>query len=148
LTIDGAEIVTQALNDESASIKVSAMGRIVFRVVGSSPYSATECTTQPKVSTKFSRDRNTEVMAFRTQAALAFGAAMDRKQQMRSGQPFFIVNKRRPLMSATTDKIKGRVKEAVGVVTDNQRLKDEGRTDQATGKVKKAVERVIDKAKR
>jgi len=51
-------------------------------------------------------------------------------------------------MSGTTDKIKGRVKEAVGVITDNQRLKDEGRTDQATGKVKKAMERVIDKAKK
>jgi len=49
-------------------------------------------------------------------------------------------------MSGTTDKIKGRVKEAVGVVTGNQRLKDEGRIDQATGKVKKTVERVIDKA--
>jgi uncharacterized protein YjbJ (UPF0337 family) len=50
-------------------------------------------------------------------------------------------------MSGTTDEIKGRVEEAVGVVTDNQRLKDEGRIDQATGKVKKAVERLIDKAK-
>jgi uncharacterized protein YjbJ (UPF0337 family) len=50
-------------------------------------------------------------------------------------------------MSGTTDQIKGRVKEAVGVVTDNQRLKDEGRTDQAVGKMKKAVDRVIDKAK-
>ena len=50
-------------------------------------------------------------------------------------------------MSGTTDKIKGRVKEAVGVVTDNQRLKDEGRMDQATGKVKKAVDRLIDKVK-
>jgi uncharacterized protein YjbJ (UPF0337 family) len=51
-------------------------------------------------------------------------------------------------MSGTTDQIKGRGKEAVGVVTGNQRLKDEGRMDQATGKVKKAVERVIDKAKK
>jgi len=50
-------------------------------------------------------------------------------------------------MSGTTDEIKGRIEEAVGVVTDNQRLKDEGRIDQATGKVKKAVERVIDRAK-
>jgi uncharacterized protein YjbJ (UPF0337 family) len=50
-------------------------------------------------------------------------------------------------MSGTTDKVKGRVKEAVGVVTGNERLKDEGRMDQAAGKVKKAVERVIDKAK-
>jgi uncharacterized protein YjbJ (UPF0337 family) len=51
------------------------------------------------------------------------------------------------MSSATSDKIKGRVKEAVGVLTDDQRLKDEGKLDQATGKVKKAVERVIDKAK-
>ncbi|HEV3109925.1 MAG TPA: CsbD family protein [Candidatus Binataceae bacterium] len=51
-------------------------------------------------------------------------------------------------MSGTTDEIKGRVKEAVGVATDNQRLKDEGRIDQATGKVKKAIDRVIDKAKK
>ena len=29
-------------------------------------------------------------------------------------------------MSGKIDKIKGRVKEAVGVVTDNQRLKEEG----------------------
>jgi uncharacterized protein YjbJ (UPF0337 family) len=32
-------------------------------------------------------------------------------------------------------------------VTDNRRLKDEGRKDQAVGKLKKAVERVINKAK-
>ncbi len=52
------------------------------------------------------------------------------------------------MSTATTDKIKGRVKEAVGVVTDNQRLKNEGRADQAAGKVKQAVESVIDKAKK
>jgi len=51
-------------------------------------------------------------------------------------------------MSGTSDKIKGRVKEAVGVWTDDQRLKDEGRLDQTTGKIKKAVESVIDKAKK
>ena len=51
------------------------------------------------------------------------------------------------MSSGTSDKIKGRVEEAVGVLTDDQRLKDEGKLVQATGKVKKAVERVIDKAK-
>jgi uncharacterized protein YjbJ (UPF0337 family) len=51
------------------------------------------------------------------------------------------------MSSATSDKIKGRVKEVVGVLTDDRRLKDEGKLDQATGTVKKAVERVIDKAK-
>jgi uncharacterized protein YjbJ (UPF0337 family) len=50
-------------------------------------------------------------------------------------------------MSGTTDEIKGRVKEAVGVVTDNERLKNEGRLDQTVGKVEKVIERVIDKAK-
>jgi uncharacterized protein YjbJ (UPF0337 family) len=50
-------------------------------------------------------------------------------------------------MGGTSDTIKGRAKEAVGVVTNNQRLKSEGRMDQATGKVKKAVKRLIDKAK-
>jgi len=50
-------------------------------------------------------------------------------------------------MSGTSDKIKGRVKEAVGVLTDDQRLKREGKLDQATGKIKKVVERVVDKAK-
>jgi len=50
-------------------------------------------------------------------------------------------------MSGTNDQIKGRAKEAVGAVTDNKRLKNEGRKDQDVGKMKKAVERVIDKAK-
>ena len=39
-------------------------------------------------------------------------------------------------MGSTTDKIKGRVKEAVGVLTDNDRLKREGQTDQVVGEVK------------
>ncbi len=50
-------------------------------------------------------------------------------------------------MSGTSDKIKGCVKEAVGALTDDQRLKDEGRLDQITRKIKQGVERVIDKAK-
>ena len=50
-------------------------------------------------------------------------------------------------MSGTSDKIKGRVKEAVRALTDDQRLKNEGRLDQTTGKIKQAAERVIDKAK-
>jgi len=50
-------------------------------------------------------------------------------------------------MSGTTDKIKGRVKEAVGVLTDDQKLKNEGKLDQAVGKIKQTVEQVVDKAK-
>jgi uncharacterized protein YjbJ (UPF0337 family) len=50
-------------------------------------------------------------------------------------------------MSGTTDKIKGRVKEAVGVLTDDQKLKDEGRLDQKVGKIKQTIEHAVDKAK-
>ncbi len=42
------------------------------------------------------------------------------------------------------DKAKGRVKEAAGALTGNQRLKDEGRNDQAKSSVKKAAEKLVD----
>jgi uncharacterized protein YjbJ (UPF0337 family) len=45
-------------------------------------------------------------------------------------------------MGSTTDKIKGRAKEAVGVISDNDSLKREGQTDQAVGEVKEAAEKV------
>ena len=51
-------------------------------------------------------------------------------------------------MGSTTDKIKGRVKEAVGVLTDNDRLKSEGQTDQMVGEVKEAAAKVKDKVAR
>ncbi len=42
------------------------------------------------------------------------------------------------------DQAKGRVKEAAGAVTGDQRLKNEGRGDQAKGSLKKAVDRVAE----
>ena len=48
-------------------------------------------------------------------------------------------------MGSKSDKIKGRVKEAVGALTDNDRLKSEGQRDQVVGKVKGKVERVAKK---
>ena len=51
-------------------------------------------------------------------------------------------------MGSTIDKITGRLKEAVGVITDNDRLKSEGQTDQVVGEVKEAVEKVKDKVAR
>ena len=48
-------------------------------------------------------------------------------------------------MSGKTDQIKGRIKEAAGALTDNERLKREGKLDQAVGKVKDAAEKVVDK---
>jgi uncharacterized protein YjbJ (UPF0337 family) len=51
-------------------------------------------------------------------------------------------------MGSTTDKITGRIKEAVGVITDNDRLKSEGQMDQVVAEVKEAAEKVKDKVKR
>ena len=50
-------------------------------------------------------------------------------------------------MSGTTDKIEGRVKESIGVLTNNQGLKAEGKLDQKTGKIKNGVARVINEAR-
>ncbi|MDX2165774.1 MAG: CsbD family protein [Deltaproteobacteria bacterium] len=51
-------------------------------------------------------------------------------------------------MSGTLDKAKGRVKEAVGALTDDPKLKREGRIDQGAGSVKDAAERVKDAAEK
>ena len=50
-------------------------------------------------------------------------------------------------MSGKSDEVKGRVKEAAGAITDDDKLRREGKVDQAAGKTKQAVEKVIDKAK-
>ena len=39
------------------------------------------------------------------------------------------------------EEIKGRVKEAAGTLTDNERLEREGKVDQAAAKVKRAAEK-------
>jgi uncharacterized protein YjbJ (UPF0337 family) len=51
------------------------------------------------------------------------------------------------MSSGTTDKVKGRVKEAAGALTGNKKLKNEGKADQAVGSAKNAAEKVLDKAK-
>jgi len=50
-------------------------------------------------------------------------------------------------MSGKTDEMKGRVKEAAGALTGDEKLKREGKLDLAAGKVKNAAEKAIDKAK-
>jgi uncharacterized protein YjbJ (UPF0337 family) len=42
------------------------------------------------------------------------------------------------------DTLMGRVKEAVGALSGNKRLKDEGRVDQVKGSVKSAVDKAAD----
>ena len=49
-------------------------------------------------------------------------------------------------MNGTTDKVKGRVEEAAGVLTNDRKLKNRGKLDQATGNVKDAIGKTIDKA--
>jgi uncharacterized protein YjbJ (UPF0337 family) len=51
------------------------------------------------------------------------------------------------MSDGTMDDAKGRAKEAVGDLTGDQELKDEGKVDRASGKVKDTVGGVADKAK-
>jgi uncharacterized protein YjbJ (UPF0337 family) len=51
-------------------------------------------------------------------------------------------------MSGKTDEVKGRIKEAAGALTGNDKLRDEGKTDQAVGKTKQAVQKVADTVKK
>jgi uncharacterized protein YjbJ (UPF0337 family) len=50
-------------------------------------------------------------------------------------------------MGSKTDKIKGRIKEAVGALTDNDHLKRQGQRDQAVGEVKEAAESATEQGK-
>jgi len=51
-------------------------------------------------------------------------------------------------MSGKTDVVKGRIKEAAGALTGNDKLRDEGKTDQAVGKAKQAVQQATDAVKK
>jgi len=50
-------------------------------------------------------------------------------------------------MSGKADKAKGRVKEAIGALTGNRKLKRQGRIDQPAGDVKDASEKMVDRIK-
>jgi uncharacterized protein YjbJ (UPF0337 family) len=50
-------------------------------------------------------------------------------------------------MGSKAEEIKGRLKEAAGAITDNDKLRQEGKVDQASGKLKQAAEKAIDKVK-
>ena len=51
-------------------------------------------------------------------------------------------------MGGKTDVVKGRVKEAAGVLTGNDMLREEGQTDQAVGKAKQAIQKAADTVKK
>ena len=50
-------------------------------------------------------------------------------------------------MNGKAEEVKGRVKEAAGALTDDDKLRIKGKADQAAGKVKQAAEKAVDKAK-
>lgn len=51
------------------------------------------------------------------------------------------------MTNSTTDKLKGRLKEAAGALTGDEKLKREGQLDQAAASVKETVEGTVDAVK-
>jgi uncharacterized protein YjbJ (UPF0337 family) len=51
------------------------------------------------------------------------------------------------MSDGTADDAKGRVKQAAGDLTDNDRLKNEGKVDRATGSLKNKIGDAADKVK-
>jgi uncharacterized protein YjbJ (UPF0337 family) len=52
------------------------------------------------------------------------------------------------MASGKTDEVKGRVKEAAGVLTGDPKLERDGKADQAAGKLKQTVDKLVDKARK
>jgi uncharacterized protein YjbJ (UPF0337 family) len=50
-------------------------------------------------------------------------------------------------MGGKTDVAKGRIKEAAGVLTGNDKLRAEGKADQAIGEVKQVADKAVDSVK-
>jgi uncharacterized protein YjbJ (UPF0337 family) len=51
------------------------------------------------------------------------------------------------IMNGKIDIAKGRIKEAAGVLVNNQTLRNEGKADQVAGKAKEVVEETVQKIK-
>ena len=51
-------------------------------------------------------------------------------------------------MSGKTDVVKGKIKEAAGVLTGNDRLRAEGKADQAVSKVKQTAAKAVSEVKK
>jgi uncharacterized protein YjbJ (UPF0337 family) len=50
------------------------------------------------------------------------------------------------MQSGTVDKVKGRMKEAAGVLVNDKKLKQEGQADQLIGKAKDTAKKIVNKA--
>jgi uncharacterized protein YjbJ (UPF0337 family) len=51
-------------------------------------------------------------------------------------------------MGGKSDEVKGRIKEAAGALTNNDKLRAEGKTDQAVGKVKQVIQKAVDNVRK
>ena len=51
-------------------------------------------------------------------------------------------------MGTKTDQVKGRIKEATGALTGDDKLRDEGKKDQAVGKTEEAIQKTADTVKK
>jgi uncharacterized protein YjbJ (UPF0337 family) len=51
------------------------------------------------------------------------------------------------VMSGKPDVVKGRIKEAAGVLTGNDKLRAEGKADQTVGEVMQVADKAVDKVK-
>ena len=51
-------------------------------------------------------------------------------------------------MGGKIDEVKGRIKEAAGALTGNDKLRTEGKTDQVVGKAEQAVQDTADTVKK
>jgi uncharacterized protein YjbJ (UPF0337 family) len=49
-------------------------------------------------------------------------------------------------MAMNKDQVEGKIKEAAGILTDDEKLQDEGKADQVAGDVKGVMHDVADKA--
>jgi uncharacterized protein YjbJ (UPF0337 family) len=50
-------------------------------------------------------------------------------------------------MSGTTDRLKGRAKQAAGVLVGDERLERAGKVDRVAGRIEQAAEEFVDKVK-
>jgi len=63
------------------------------------------------------------------------------------GQVIQPLEKGSPIMGGKTDVVKGRIKEAAGVLTGNDKLRAKGKAEQAVGEVKEVAKQAVDKVK-
>jgi len=52
------------------------------------------------------------------------------------------------IMGGKIDVVKGRIKEAAGALTGNDKLREEGKTDQAVGKAEQAAQKAVNTVKK